>query len=632
METPARSAQKRKDRAGNAVANNQLRGFYGAAFAIFFLVYYVFIALWAEPRVQYFGRPAAFRFDERFFQAFLIRPGGLVEYVASGLHQCYQYTWLGAAVTTGIAGLFAFGTWLLLARIGRGPVRSLCLWPTLGLLLIERQYSFARLEVTLALLGAVWLAAGYVWLPMKNVWQRWLAFVLLAAPAYALLAGASLAFAFYCGLLEIVAWRRYLLALALWVVAAVLPYGGAWFFSVQLWDAYLLLLPFGLGEFSPYIAAAIYAGIPLAVLARAAQSLVQPELMEPRSKRPRGWGWRPLVEPALLILIIGAVVRVSWNGNTQRLARINCLSHDRLWSSVLEQAHFLSAYNPSAISHINRALCQTGRLSYEMFRYPQKEEYDFWITPHNSFAISQCMVASDLLFEIGQVNRAERMAGEALELNGYLPDVLKRLADVNVLRGDLQAAGIFLNILAKTPFYGNWAAQRKREIEVDPKLSGDATLQQVRSLALTEDHPFGMATDQVLIQCLRQNRSNRMAFEYLMAHYLLTRELDSFVRYLPGAKSMSYQEIPTHYEEALLIAQKLKGAPIGIPNINGKTPLPETIQRFERFNDQMRMWGKDLDRAKVGMLSEFGDTYWYYYVFYGSGSALALTDLFARGP
>ena len=163
---------------------------------------------------------------------------------------------------------------------------------------------------------------------------------------------------------------------------------------------------------------------------------------------------------------------------------------------------------------------------------------------------------------------------------------------MNVLKGEPKAARIFLNILAKTPFHRAWAEERKRELEADSRLAQDPELQQVRSLLLTEDHPFGVTTEPILLQCLHQNRTNRMAFEYLMAHYLLTRQLDNFLHYLPAAKAFNYPEIPAHYEEALLVARTLKGAPLAIPNINGKTPRAETIQRFERFNGQLRARNK----------------------------------------
>jgi hypothetical protein len=114
----------------------------GLAYALFFLAYCVVIALWAEPRVQHFGRPTAFYFDERFFRSFLIRPNGVVEYMARGLHQCYQFTWLGAGITTALAGLLALGSWLLLGKLRPGPAGTLCLWPVVGLLAIQRQYAF----------------------------------------------------------------------------------------------------------------------------------------------------------------------------------------------------------------------------------------------------------------------------------------------------------------------------------------------------------------------------------------------------------------------------------------------------------------------------------------------------------
>ena len=57
----------------------------------------------------------------------------------------------------------------------------------------------------------------------------------------------------------------------------------------------------------------------------------------------------------------------------------------------------------------------------------------------------------------------------------------------------------------------------------------------MRSLQVTGDYPFETTTEKILLQCLRQNQTNRTAFEYLMAYYLLTMNLDSFVNYFPGA-------------------------------------------------------------------------------------------------
>ena len=116
-----------------------------------------------------------------------------------------------------------------------------------------------------------------------------------------------------------------------------------------------------------------------------------------------------------------------------------------------------------------------------------------------------------------------------------------------------------------------------------------------------------------------------------MAYYLLTRDLDNFVHYLRGARAFNYPEIPAHYEEALVLAQKLKGGPLAIPDIlHGQKPRVETVQRLERFREQVGLRGSDLERAKAELAAEFGSTYWYYFTFGASGAAVIRTDLFPK--
>jgi hypothetical protein len=117
-----------------------------------------------------------------------------------------------------------------------------------------------------------------------------------------------------------------------------------------------------------------------------------------------------------------------------------------------------------------------------------------------------------------------------------------------------------------------------------------------------------------------------------MAYYLLNADMDNFVHYFRAARTFNYPEIPTHYEEALVLAQKLKGTPLAIPDINGKQPRAETMQRFERFNEQLALRSSDRERAKSELAEEFGSTYWYYYTFAASGTAVTRADLFPKKP
>ena len=98
-------------------------------------------------------------------------------------------------MTTALAGLLVIGSWVLLRKLGPGPAGTLCLWPAVGLLAVQRQYAFPWLETGLGSLGALWLAAAYVWVPSKRPWLRWLVFLAISCPSYALLAGAYLVLA-----------------------------------------------------------------------------------------------------------------------------------------------------------------------------------------------------------------------------------------------------------------------------------------------------------------------------------------------------------------------------------------------------------------------------------------------------
>ena len=59
--------------------------------------------------------------------------------------------------------------------------------------------------------------------------------------------------------------------------------------------------------------------------------------------------------------------------------------------------------------------------------------------------------------------------------------------------------------------------------------------------------------DSLLRFQLSQNPSNRMAYEYLIAHCLLRKRLDVANEYLRGYRQFGYATMPEHWAEALLL-------------------------------------------------------------------------------
>jgi hypothetical protein len=102
------------------------------------------------------------------------------------------------------------------------------------------------------------------------------------------------------------------------------------------------------------------------------------------------------------------------------------------------------------------------------------------------------------------------------------------------------------------------------------------------------------------------NPGNKIAFEYLMANYLLHKDLDGFLQYLPSAEGLNYNELPVVWQQASayirtrlsVVPPQLDKYPLNIDIVNG-------IKTYAKlFSEDIR----DTSRIK----KEFGQTYWYY--------------------
>ena len=206
-----------------------------------------------------------------------------------------------------------------------------------------------------------------------------------------------------------------------------------------------------------------------------------------------------------------------------------------MWPQVLQVAHRHpnSFRDGSKISYfiihaINRALYHTGRLGYEMFAYPQPS--DALLLNANVF---EHRMRADTYIDLGLMNMAEHTLTHCLETLGEHPIVLKRLALVDMVKGNIGAARIYLGALGKTFFHADWANSYLKKLESDPNLSTDQQIQRLRTLMMVKDCDFSsLDFENTFSALLQKNSQNRMAFEYLMAWYLLTDQLEKLVQNL----------------------------------------------------------------------------------------------------
>jgi len=159
----------------------------------------------------------------------------------------------------------------------------------------------------------------------------------------------------------------------------------------------------------------------------------------------------------------------------------------------------------------------------------------------------------ELLLRLGCVNEAEVSASEALEMLGPRPRILRELALISVVKRRPDTARVYLCALSKDIVHGGWASERLRRLHDDPSLASDKDIALWRSLYPPEDKKMPMREDRMLQRLVNWNKQNRMAFEFLIAHYLVTKNLDAIVANIARFKELGYERLPRHVAEAVEI-------------------------------------------------------------------------------
>jgi hypothetical protein len=342
-------------------------------------------------------------------------------------------------------------------------------------------------------------------------------------------------------------------------------------------------------------------------------------------------GARPGRELGLVLVVATLAAALSPDGAWRRLLRINRLALQEQWPEVLAEGRRLPRreYRPAVSLAVNRALYETGQFPSAMFSYPQHvfgitvgmpttgAEADWFFVRRNELFFQR----DDELLGLGLVEHAECEAHNALGIFGHHPVILKRLALVNITKGQPEAARVFLGALSRCVGYRGWARDALRRLEADPLWSDDPEMQQVRSMMGTRSPGLvGQGVEERLDAALRANRRNRMAFEYKMAFYLLTRQLEKFAADLHRLEDFDYGDIPRHYQEAVLIQEAVSGERVDLRGGQIAPEVQEALREFERVRRRFANQG-DARVAREALRRGLGDTYFFYYDFghWGAG-------------
>lgn len=569
-----------------------------------------------------------------FADAPLSRPGALLWAVTGLLSQCFYHSWSGTLVIT----LTALGLSELARRhfkaAGFGNLPVLTCLPVIILVLMYSRYRHPLLGVLSLCLG---LLHAWAYLLVYRRYPKLGGPLLCVTTVVTFWLGGSVALIVFLALTLIHLLHRRGQGLAL-VLGLPLALGIIWLLLqyvalISVAEAWTLTSPLSeavTGGKQPYtkgLTLALYSVVPmclgLLILVRSIWHRIIRKRSRKAKKKNRSQAanakgllasTRAALPLTLPFVFLSLALFYSHDPLSKPYVQIHHYSHFQQWDKVLDTVgHLPKGQTHVYVYHaIVRALFHTDRLPFDLLKYPQAQP-GLFLTHESSVSNLTQLKLHDLFLELGQVNMAEKQVSELLAADVDCGSVYERLAWIHIIKGQYETARIFANALHRDPLYRK-TARALIHIQ-DHGLTEDQVkrVENIRTCIPQHTEAVPESMGQVLMQLLRHNPNNKMAFEYLMTLYCLTRQVDRVAAWLPQAARFNYPSPPVLYQEAAAVHLVAQNKGLDRESI----PIaPETLKRYSRFTQLRAAFQKGRQKALLrGLIDEFGSSYFFYHAF-----------------
>ena len=286
-------------------------------------------------------------------------------------------------------------------------------------------------------------------------------------------------------------------------------------------------------------------------------------MLHPHSSALQKWQKSKWVMVASYVIVLFASVlgiRTSFDELTYEMIDYDFWIRTEQWNNIIEHAEKKPATSPLGVSSVNLALSQTGQLPDRLFEFYQNGAEGLF--PAFSRDMTSPVSTSEVFYRLGMVNDAERYMFEAQEA---IPNFRKsarltrRIAECEIINGNYEVAAKLLRRLQKTLFYSNWANQTMALLGNEKAINRHPVYGKLRKYReKKQDFLFSdREMDQMLGLLFLNDKSNKMAYEYLMCYVLLQRDFNKFMQYYPLGRFVGYDHIPRSFQE-ILIEQWMK--------------------------------------------------------------------------
>ena len=322
--------------------------------------------------------------------------------------------------------------------------------------------------------------------------------------------------------------------------------------------------------------------------------------------RPSVAAWAGWGVAAVLAAATPFVVRNFCDFRKEESMKYDFLVRYHLWNRTIDAAAKKQPGSPMTVSCLNLALAMNSQLADHQFEFFQNGPDG--LLPGFVRDFTSPLPTAEAYWSLGMVNTAQRYTFEAQEA---IPDhqksarCYKRLAQTNMVNGDMDVARKYLDALDNTLFYRRWALDMEKAIDAG-KVMDDPELKRASELRLKE-HDFLFSDtemDSMIGLLMVENGSNTVAVQYLMSWCLLKKDLERFEQCFSLVRGTMTGK---SYQEALLLRwamthTDLEGLPFDLQGPN--------VGRLGSF-----VKAYDAGTPEAEMLRKFGDTYWFYYYY-----------------
>jgi hypothetical protein len=318
-----------------------------------------------------------------------------------------------------------------------------------------------------------------------------------------------------------------------------------------------------------------------------------------------------IIQGTLAVSLFVIVIIKSYDIQDKDVALIEYYADKQDWNKVLEIAGEKGSSHLFTNVRTNQALFHLGMLTSNLFVYPQN-----WgtagLVPEKFVTRKTAMTISDIYFDLGLANIANRWALEAYSFFPNSPKVLQRLALANLVMGKDIAARKFLQKLEGSLIYKEWAQTYMKYIDNKQLKESDPFFADYyKKLPIGDFFAISITPSLTLKELSSDNPSNKMAFEYFMANALINKNIVDIYNFRDTFKTFGYEKIPPLFQEALILYYYKIGK-TGEDILNFPEIEKKQLDEFLGFNAVIQKYRNKPQLAQKDLRLLYKNSYLYY--------------------